>query len=88
MVEALTGAASWPEYDESAPAAAIVDEVELHDMADVRGQSLPRTALEAAAAGGHHLLFVGPPGAGKTMLARRLPALLPALEPAWRWRPR
>jgi len=82
LVEALTGAASWPEYDESAPTVPIPDEVELHDMADVRGQPHARTALEAAAAGGHHLLFVGPPGAGKTMLARRLPALLPDLEPA------
>lgn len=49
------------------------------DLADVRGQALPRRALELAAAGGHHLLMVGPPGCGKTMLARRLPGLLPPL---------
>ncbi|MFE3250805.1 YifB family Mg chelatase-like AAA ATPase [Streptomyces sp. NPDC059209] len=49
------------------------------DLADVAGQRGARTALEVAAAGGHHLLLQGPPGAGKTMLAERLPALLPAL---------
>jgi magnesium chelatase family protein len=49
------------------------------DLADVRGQRLARRALEVAAAGGHHLLLVGPPGSGKTMLATRLPGLLPDL---------
>ena len=49
------------------------------DLADVRGQALGRLAVEVAAAGGHHLLLVGPPGAGKTMLAERLPGLLPPL---------
>jgi magnesium chelatase family protein len=49
------------------------------DLADVRGQWLGRRALEVAAAGGHHLLLCGSPGAGKTMLARRLPGLLPEL---------
>jgi magnesium chelatase family protein len=50
------------------------------DLADVRGQTLARRALEIAAAGGHHLLLVGPPGVGKSMLARRLPGILPPLS--------
>lgn len=49
----------------------------LPDMADVRGQPHARRALEIAAAGGHHLLLVGSPGCGKTLLASRLPSLLP-----------
>lgn len=51
------------------------------ELADVRGQPTARRALEIAAAGGHHLLMTGPPGGGKTMLARCLPGIMPRLEP-------
>ncbi|KFN49574.1 YifB family Mg chelatase-like AAA ATPase [Arenimonas composti] len=54
----------------------------LPDLADVRGQAGGRRALEIAAAGGHHLLLVGPPGCGKTLLASRLPGLLPPASEA------
>ncbi len=67
----LDGAAVCRADDEERPAG---------DLADVRGQRLARRAVEVAAAGGHHLLLVGPPGSGKTMLARRLPGLLPPLD--------
>jgi magnesium chelatase family protein len=54
-------------------------ELDAADFADVRGQASAKRALEVAAAGSHNLLMVGPPGAGKTMLARRLPGILPAM---------
>jgi magnesium chelatase family protein len=53
----------------------------LPDLSEVRGQEVARRALEIAAAGGHNLLMIGPPGAGKSMLAQRLPSILPPLNP-------
>lgn len=77
LVAAMRAEAPWPDHDVPAPPA--VDD-DPPDLADVRGQPIVRAALEISAAGGHHLLMVGPPGAGKTMLAERLPGLLPPLD--------
>jgi magnesium chelatase family protein len=65
----------------SAPKAKLAkDAGALPDLRDIKGQESAKRALEVAAAGGHHLLMVGPPGAGKSMLAQRLPSILPAMD--------
>lgn len=77
LVEALTAEVPWrrpPDEPFVAPTS------DAPDLADVQGHPMARFALEVAAAGGHHLLMVGPPGSGKTMLADRLPGLLPDLD--------
>jgi magnesium chelatase family protein len=79
LVDALRGTGPWPEAPHR-PRAGRMGEPS-PDLCDVRGQRLGRRAVEVAAAGGHHLLFIGPPGSGKTMLARRLAPLLPPLAP-------
>lgn len=74
----LTGAA--PIAAVSSTTAPEQEDIEVPDLADVRGQHHARRALEVAAAGGHSLLMIGPPGTGKTMLASRLPGILPPLS--------
>ncbi len=77
VIGALTGEQPWPDHPSPPPGEG---DDPRPDLADVRGQPVGRKAVEVAAAGGHHLLLVGPPGSGKTMLARRLVGLLPPLS--------
>ncbi len=79
LTAALQGLVPWPEAPAAPTSLPITNDL---DLADVRGHATGRLAIEVAAAGGHHLLMTGPPGAGKTMLARRLPGLLPDLTQA------
>ena len=77
VVACLTGKREWdalPANPDPGPPAYVPD------LAEVRGQPVARRALEIAAAGGHHMLLIGSPGSGKTMLAQRMPSLLPPLD--------
>jgi magnesium chelatase family protein len=76
LIGALRGESDWPDLD---PFEAPHPEPGLPELSDVAGQPEGRHALEVAAAGAHHLLLQGPPGAGKTLLAERLPSILPPL---------
>ncbi|MBF0550550.1 MAG: YifB family Mg chelatase-like AAA ATPase [Deltaproteobacteria bacterium] len=79
LVDFLCGKIDIEPYSAEVPDQAQVVDDHLPDFSDVRGQEHVKRALEIAAAGGHNLVMIGPPGSGKTMLARRIPSILPTM---------
>ncbi|MDH3619814.1 MAG: YifB family Mg chelatase-like AAA ATPase [Gammaproteobacteria bacterium] len=80
LLEVTAHLAGRERMNYATPSPAVADAGKDPDLSDVKGQQHAKRALEIAAAGGHNLLFIGPPGTGKSMLARRLPGLLPPMS--------
>jgi magnesium chelatase family protein len=80
VIAYLKGDAAAPEYQADGPDPPAVSIAETIDLAEIKGQEHVKRALEVAAAGGHNILMSGPPGSGKTLLARALPGILPSLS--------